>query len=235
MSVRGKQAIVIGVLAVTLAIGGGVAVAGGDAASDRQAFLDDVAKRLGVTPAQLKAALAGAYGDRLDAAVAAGKITKEQADVMKQRAKDGAPPLFGGHHFGGPGGPGEHHGGGLFMSLDAAATYLGVTEAQLHTELESGKSLAEVAKAEGKSVDGLKKALAAEGKKKLDAAVKDGRLTQAQADELETRLNEHLDGVLNGTGRLGGPHDGHGWGTPPPMGSAPPAAYLPVPSSAATA
>ena len=235
MSVRGKQAIVIGVLALTLAVGGGVALAGGDTVGDRQAFLDDVAKRLGVTPAQLKAALEGAYGDRVDAAVAAGKITKEQAEAMKQRAEDGGLPLFGGHRFGGPGGPDGHHGGGLFMSLDAAATYLGVTEAKVHTELESGKSLADVAKAEGKSVDGLKKALSTEAKKKLDAAVKDGHLTQAQADALEARLGEHLDDIVNGTGGPGRPHDGHGWGGPPRMGSAPPAAYVPVPSSAAAA
>ena len=42
-------------------------------------------------------------------------------------------------------------------------------------------ALAEIAKAEGKSVDGLEKALATEMKKKLDAAVKAGKLTQSEA------------------------------------------------------
>jgi hypothetical protein len=43
--------------------------------------------------------------------------------------------------------------------IAAAATYIGVTEAQLRTELEAGKSLAEVAVANGKTRDGLIAAL----------------------------------------------------------------------------
>ena len=45
--------------------------------------------------------------------------------------------------------------------LPAAAAYLGVTPAALRTELRSGKSLAQIATAKGKSVDGLKAALVA--------------------------------------------------------------------------
>ncbi|MEA2409959.1 MAG: hypothetical protein QOC77_520, partial [Thermoleophilaceae bacterium] len=55
----------------------------GDAAgagNDRQAFLNDVAKRLKVTPDQLQAAIKGALSDKLDADVAAGRITRAQAD-----------------------------------------------------------------------------------------------------------------------------------------------------------
>ena len=62
---------------------------------------NDAAKRLDVTPAQLQAALQGAYDARIDAAVAAGKITKEQAEAMKQRSAEGGLPLFGGGHHGG--------------------------------------------------------------------------------------------------------------------------------------
>ena len=114
---------------------------------------------------------------------------------MKQRPAEGGLPLFrGGHHGDGlrpPRGP---------PSLEAAAAYLGLTEAELRTELESGKTLAEIAKAKGKSVDDLKKALTAELKKKLDAAVKAGKLTQAQADEIQARMTERLDDLVNGTG-----------------------------------
>ena len=167
-----------------------------------------------MTPAELEAALRGAYGDRIDAAVAAGKLTKEQADALKKRSAQGALPLFGGPRIGDwavvPASVGRHR-------SRAAATYLGLTQAELRTQLESGKSLAEIAKAQGKSVDGLTKALSAELKKKLDAAVKDGKLTQAQADEIESRMTEHLDDIVNGTGGPGRPHDGHGWGGPPPM------------------
>jgi hypothetical protein len=230
VSKRTKQALILGALVAALVIGAGAAVAGGGLGfdNDQQAFLDNAATRLGVTPAELKTALQGAYGDRLDAAVAAGKITKEQADALKQRAKDGI-PLFGGRH-GGPGGFGFH----ASASLTAAATYLGLTEAELRAELQAGKTLAQVAKAKGKSVDGLETALAAEAKKKLAAAVKAGTLTQAQADEIEKRLNEHLDDLVNGTGGPGFGHRGHGFGGPPPAGGQPPSAYAPITPAGST-
>ena len=231
MTKRTKQVVVIGALAAALAIGAGAAVAGGGLGfgNDQQAFLNDAAKRLNVTPAELKAALKGARDDQIDAAVAAGKITKEQADAMKQRSAQGGLPLFGGGHHGGFG----HH---RPPALAAAATYLGLTVAELHTQLETGKSLADIAKAKGKSVDGLEKALAAEMKKTLDAAVKAGKLTQAQADEMQARMTEHLDDLVNGTGMGGHGMGGHRMGGPgmggPPPGGAAPAAFAPAGSPA---
>src|SRR5436305_3143684 len=55
----------------------------------------------------------------------------------------GAATAAAGHHF-----DGRHHGDGLA----AAATYLGITPAALRTQLESGKTLAQIADAtSGKS------------------------------------------------------------------------------------
>jgi hypothetical protein len=205
---RMTQIVVIGVFAVLLAIGAGAAVAGGGL-GDQQTFMNDVAKRLNVTPEQLKAALKGASEDRIDAAVAAGKITKEQGDAMKQRAAQGGMPLFGGGHHGfGHRGP---------MSMAAVASYLGVTEAELHTQLESGKTLAQIAKDKGKTVDGLKKAITDGVKTRLDAGVKAGTITQAQADAMLTQMTAHLDDMVNGAGPMHGDGDGdHGFGGPPP-------------------
>lgn len=222
MSKRTKQIIVAGAVAATLALGVGAAVAGGGLGfgNDQRAFLNDVAKRLDVTPAELKAALQGAYGDQIDAAVAAGKITKEQGEAMKKRSTQGGLPLFGGGHRGGFG----HRGP---PSLTAAATYLDLTPAALRTALESGKTLAQIAEAQKKSVDGLEKALAAESKTKLDAAVKDGRLTQAQADALQRKLTVRLDDLVNGVRGPRGHHEGggHGFGGAPPAGWQQPAAF----------
>jgi hypothetical protein len=206
---RMTQIVVIGVFAVLLTIGAGAAVAGGGL-GDQQTFMNDVAKRLNVTPEQLKAALKGASEDRIDAAVAAGKITKEQGDAMKQRVAQGGLPLFGGGHHGGFG----HRGP---MSMAAVASYLGVTEAELHTQLESGKTLAQIAKDKGKTVDGLKKAITDGVKTRLDAGVKAGTITQAQADAMLTQMTAHLDDVVNGAGPMHGDGDGdHGFGGPPP-------------------
>ena len=65
--------------------------------------------------------------------------------------------------------------------LDAAASYLGMSESSLRSALEGGKTLAQVAKDKGKSVDGLIAAMVADAKAELAAAVKAGRLTQAQS------------------------------------------------------
>jgi hypothetical protein len=213
VTTRMRQVLTIGALVAILAIGAGVAAAD-SIGSEQDAFLNDVAKRLNVTPAALKAALKGASDDRIDAAVAAGKITQSQGDAMKARSgQDGGVPFFfGGGHRGG----GFAHRGGP-ASLAAAAKYLGLTEAELRTQFESGKTLAEIAKAEGKTVDGLEKALTADTKAKLDAAVKAGTITQAQADELLKRATDHLDDRVNGTFGPHGDGDGdhHGFGRPP--------------------
>src|SRR5688572_33431130 len=65
--------------------------------------------------------------------------------------------------------------------LPAAAAYLGVTPVALRAELRSGRSLAAVATANGKSVDGLKTALVTAIKTKVDAAKAAGKLDAAQA------------------------------------------------------
>jgi hypothetical protein len=118
---------------------------------------------------------------------------------MKARINSGDFPLFGGGHrgFGKFGhGPGFHlHG------LDAAASYLGLTEAQLRTQLNSGKTLAQVAEDRDKSVDGLVDALVEDANEKIDQAVKDGKLTKAQADEIKQGQRERLADFVN-NGRL---------------------------------
>ena len=99
------------------------------------------------------------------------------------------PPFFGHGHFG-------DHG---LHGLDAAASYLGLSESQLRSRLESGKTLAQVAKAQGKSVDGLVAALKADLKQHLDRAVADGRLTQAQEDQILANADQRLTQLVNGT------------------------------------
>ena len=186
-----KKKLAAGAVAVAALAGGGAALAAGGIVGsdeDQQAIIDDAAKRLGVEPDALENALEGALGARLDEAVAAGKLTKEQASELKARLKDGTFPLFGGHRPG-------HHGFGFRGPelFDASASFLGVTEAELRTQLEAGKSLADVAAAEGKSVAGLKAVLVKAVEKELGEAVDAGRLTEAQRDEALDRFGERLD------------------------------------------
>src|SRR4051812_1071564 len=183
-----------------------------DRGAEQKAFLDDLAGRLNVTPDKLQAAIKGAAEDRIDAAVAAGRLTKEQGDAAKQRIEQakGVPlPGFGrrgpGPGLGVPGGPGGHGfgrghlGGGPGMGLNAAATYLGLTEQQLFDALKGGKSLADVAKDKGKPVDGLKAALKAAETAQLDAAVKAGRITGAERTRILGDADQRLDDLVNRT------------------------------------
>ena len=86
----------------------------------------------------------------------------------------------------------------MFGGLDAAATYLGVSEEELDNQLEAGKSLADVARAKGKSVDGLVDALVADAKNRLDEEVSEGDLTRAQADQILSRLEAGIRALVNG-------------------------------------
>jgi len=172
--------------------------------NEREAFLNDAAKRLNVTPDKLKGALKGAFEDRLDAAVKAGRLTQEQADQIKKKIEQGGGPPIGGPFFGPPGIARAHvfmgPGGPVKAGLDAAAKYLGLTRKQLMGKLASGKSLADVAGDQGKSVDGLKNALKDATKAKLDDAVKNKRLTQDQENKILGGLDQRLDGLVNRKG-----------------------------------
>lgn len=240
-----KRKVAIGAVGIVVLAGAGgtYAATHRSGTDERQAFLDDAAKRLNVSPKQLDDALKGAFSDRLDAGVAAGRLTRTQADEIKQRLEaDGLPFLDGPKRF--PGGRGPFpgpglHGGPLFGAFDAAAKYLDLSQEQLFREVGAGKSLAQLAKDRNKSVDGLKQAIEGAARAKLDAAVKAKKLTQAQEDEMLKQLGSRVDEIVNHAGpapRLaerhrggprrwgppgglrsgGGPGGGPGWGGPPP-------------------
>jgi hypothetical protein len=86
--------------------------------------------------------------------------------------------------------------------LEGAAAYLGLSQEQLAQELEGGKSLAEVATAHGKSVDGLKQAVLDAAKSGLDRAVADGDLTADEAQAILSKLRVAVDDLVNGKGGI---------------------------------
>lgn len=212
------------VLAATVAglavAGGGAAIAASQTDSTRSSFLDSVAKHLGISSEKLEDATKAAAVDQVDQALADGRITQEQADELKARIEAGDFPGFLGpglFMFGhdGPGGPGHHI---LFGDkLSSAAEYLGLAETELREQLAAGKSLADVAEAEGKSVDGLEQAILDGAKSSLDEAVEAERLTREQADAIYERLQGSVDEIVNGSLRGLGFHHrfGHGFGGPP--------------------
>jgi hypothetical protein len=86
-------------------------------------------------------------------------------------------------------------GGSSLKEFDAAAKALNLTPVQLFEQLDAGKTLQEVATAQGVNLQTVQTAVNAlrvqAEKDAIAQAVKDGRMTQAQADWL-------LQGIANG-------------------------------------
>jgi hypothetical protein len=220
MDASARHKATAGAVAALALLGGGGAIAatqlGNSPGEESKAVVNDAAKQLGIEPSKLTSALKKALEDRVDAAVAAGRLTKAQGEELKQRIESDDFPLFGppflglGHVWPGP----------LFHGLDAAASYLGLTEAQLRAQLNSGKTLAEIAKAQDKSVDGLLAALKADAKKKLDAAVAAGRVRKADEDQILSDLGQRFENLVNAKLSLRFRYDDRGFrsfGGPPPF------------------
>jgi hypothetical protein len=207
-----KHKLLVGVIAVVLAAGAGAAYAATQSSGNpQQALLNDVAKRLNVSPAQLRSAIQGALLDRLAAAVKAGELTQAQANQIKQRIEQGGPLPFGplgpGMWLVAPGLWGHAHGFGQSIAppgllgprhgpLGAAANYLGLSVNQLLNKLQGGKTLAEIAQAQSKSVSGLEQVLVADAKARLDRMVSAGWLTKAQAQQRLSRLSGRINQIV---------------------------------------
>lgn len=121
-------------------------------------------------------------------------------------------------------GPGSGHcGAGSGMQagqqpvMQAAAGYLGLSLDQLRTQMHAGKSMADLARAQGKPVSGLKNAMLAAMTSRINANT---ALTAQQKTALISQAKSHLDAMINmdrdqmpGTGM-----GSHMTGTGSPMG-----------------
>jgi hypothetical protein len=141
-------------------------------------------------------ALVAAEKKEIASAVASGRLTQAQADQISsdltQRITDRVNATGHPRGHGGPGGPRD-----VFA---AAATYLGISQDALITDVRAGKTLGQIADAtSGKSKAGLVAALVAQEKAELAQAVTDGRLTQAQANDLATRIQDRITKLVDGT------------------------------------
>lgn len=114
-------------------------------------------------------------------------------------------PHFGGGHFAAMHGSGS----GRAMPITAAADYLGLSQTDLQSQLQSGKSLADVAEDQGRSVSGLEEAMVAAMKSDIDANdalsadQKSAMLTLAESHVATMVTTAHPDGA--GCGLMGHP------------------------------
>jgi polyhydroxyalkanoate synthesis regulator phasin len=138
----------------------------------------------------------------VDEAVEAGRLTEEEGERLKDRLDSGRLPRFlpdvepfpvpfGDRRFDFPGGELRFTFGQL-VDLDTAAAYLGISESELRDELADGNSLADVAREEDKSVEGLVDELVDDAEQRIDDAVDDGRLSEEAASRLREDLEERV-------------------------------------------
>ena len=213
-----RRIAVITAAGLTAAAGGGAAIAatGGDGKKAEDKVLKDAAEELNVSPDKLRDALGDARAaqlDReLDRAVKAGELTQKQAGEIKARQRQSGRVLgFAAGPRHGPGPRLRFHGGGPAVGhrlgggpLEDVAKALRISRAELFSQLRDGKTLAQIARAEGKSLDEVKRDVAAATESRVRKALDDGELTEKQAKAILDHLDDHLD-------RLGsGPVPGHG-------------------------
>jgi len=192
----------------------------------------DVAKAKNIDIATVKAALLTEAKAHIDAEVAAGKHTAAEgaAKLAEKTSRIDTMLTTAGLPARGPQGMGGHKGKGgpgKIMS-EAVATVLKLTSTELKTQLHSGKSLADVAKAQSVDIADVKTVLTSEITAHLAEEVTSGKHTQAEADAKLAEFKTNLDTMVNrvgpaggmkGEGRGHGPRGGHG-----PMGQGAPSA-----------
>ena len=195
----------------------------------------DVAKAKNIDLATVKAALLAEAKAHIDAEVATGKhtaaegVTKlaEKTARIDTMLTTAGLPARGPQGMGGKGGHEGKGGPGKFMS-EAVAKVLKLTTTELKTQLHSGKSLADVAKAQSVDIADVKTVLTSDFSAHLAEEVTSGKHTQAEADAKLAEFKTNIDTMVNrvgpaggmkGEGRGPGGRRGHG-----PMGQGAPSA-----------
>ncbi len=149
-----KRTLVVGAVMLAVCVGAGAAIAATkdvfDPKEEQEAFQAAVAEKLGVTTTELQNAYKAAALEQ--ARCRRRRRQAHRGTGRRDPRADRGGRLPGAalwlrlrlqHHL--EGGPG----------IEGAADYLGLTEDELHERLRNGQTLAEIARAEGKSVDGL--------------------------------------------------------------------------------
>jgi hypothetical protein len=180
-------------------------------------FREAIAGILGISVDEYDAAVEQAQGQVVDEALEEGWLTEEQAEMLQWRLQQDSefghrgmmPKGFGGFDRG-PMGEGN-------SLISIAADQLDMSLTDLLTELQDGKSIADVASEQGVDVQDIVDAYMAQLQESLGGAVEDGRITQKQADWQLEQAEERVNDQLNSTWEdrsWGGRHPGGIMGFP---------------------
>ena len=121
-----------------------------------------------------------------------GTLTEVQRDAVVETLKNARPDRGASHDRRGPRGAGE------------IAKILGLEGSEMREALRNGSSIAELAEAQGIDSADIVGAIVARAEDRLDAAVENGRIDDAQAAEMLTRAAERAEDLVNGEIEFGG-------------------------------
>jgi hypothetical protein len=152
-------------------------------------------------------AIAGglAGGGAVGAVLGTPGVSSAQSSTSSDSSSSTAPDSPGA-----PGVPGEGHGPRFEMhgggvNLETAANALGMSPDDLRTELESGKTIAQVAGEKGVDVQTVIDAIVADASSHLDEAAAAGKITADEAAARKAELPTRIADLVNNGGPKGGP------------------------------
>jgi polyhydroxyalkanoate synthesis regulator phasin len=133
--------------------------------------------------------------ETLQALVDDGTITAEQADAVTAHLVANRPEGRPGHGGFGHGGFGRRGHGGF--DGEVVSGLLGIDAETLRTELQAGKSIADIATEQGVDVQTVIDALVAEAQEHIDLMVENGRLTDEEAATKLADVTERITERVN--------------------------------------
>lgn len=173
-------------------------------------FTKTFATKLNVDEAKLNSAFSEAVSDTVDQLVKDGTLNQTQADLIKAQTKNGFKNLLNlpdlsklsaakraGMNPMANLGNFQEMGQYLMPIVTAVSNSLNLSPMEIVSQLQADKSLADIAKAQQVDLQKVKDAITGSIKTQLDAAVKAGKMTQAQADKANQTVNLWVDDAVN--------------------------------------
>ncbi|MFF0829709.1 hypothetical protein ACFYU8_22810 [Brevibacillus sp. NPDC003359] len=176
-----------------------------------------IAQAQGVDTADVVALLVEQQEAKLKEAVAAGKLTQEQADKQSEnlsdRVKEQVENTKPNKGFDKGGNKGFGKGGfiGGFEKNEELLSLLKLDADKLQEKLKAEKSLAAIAEAQGVSQNDLVALLVKQQEAQLKEAVAAGKLKQEQADKMNENASERVKEMVQNTHHGRGPGKGMGF------------------------
>lgn len=157
--------------------------------------LAQIAATQGIDANTLTQKLQTAFNDRIDKAVENGKLTADKAAVMKTKTAAKAASIINKTWTGHKEGIGKEN---VFKNVwQQIPALLGNMDAgQLKAQIQTGKSLAQIAQDKGIAKDKLVSDLQSIMKANLNQAVKDKKITADQATQIESKLPQMIERMV---------------------------------------